>query len=50
MYIRSSPRRPNRDPNWILSNELLLYIQIKTVLRTGLWYYKEGKQYKDYMD
>ena len=23
MYIRSSPRGPNRDPNWMLSNELL---------------------------
>jgi len=21
IYIRSSPRGPNRDPNWILSNE-----------------------------
>jgi len=21
MYIRSSPRGPNRDPNWTLSNE-----------------------------
>jgi len=27
MYIRSSPRGPNRDPNRILSNELLLYIE-----------------------
>ena len=25
MYIRSSPRGPNRDPNRTLSNELLLY-------------------------
>jgi len=24
MYIRSSPRGPNRDPNRTLSNELLL--------------------------
>jgi len=24
MYIRSSPRGPNRDPNQTLSNELLL--------------------------
>ena len=27
MYIRSSPRGPNRDPNRTLSNELLLYIK-----------------------
>jgi hypothetical protein len=26
MYIRSSPRGPNRDPNRTLSNELLLFI------------------------
>ena len=26
MYIRSSPRGPNRDPNRTLSNELLLYL------------------------
>jgi hypothetical protein len=26
MYIRSSPRGPNRDPNQTLSNELLLII------------------------
>jgi len=25
MYIRSSPYGPNRDPNWTLSNELLLF-------------------------
>ena len=25
MYIRSSPRGPNRDPNRTLSNELLLF-------------------------
>ena len=24
IYIRSSPRGPNRDPNWMLSNKLLL--------------------------
>ena len=30
MYIRSSPRGPNRDPNRTLSNELLLlYILLK---------------------
>jgi len=28
MYIRSSPRGPNRDLNWTLSNELLLYSKI----------------------
>ena len=28
MYIRSSPRGPNRDPNRTLSNELLLYIKL----------------------
>ena len=28
MYIRSSPRRPNRDPNQTLSNELLLLLTI----------------------
>ena len=27
MYIRSSPRGPNRDPNRTLSNELLLIIE-----------------------
>jgi hypothetical protein len=26
MYIRSSPRGPNRDPNRTLSNELLLLL------------------------
>jgi hypothetical protein len=29
MYIRSSPRRPNRDPNRTLSNELLLLLYNK---------------------
>ena len=28
MYIRSSPRGPNRDPNRTLSNKLLLLIKI----------------------
>ena len=28
MYIRSSPRGPNRDPNRTLSNELLLLLLI----------------------
>ena len=34
MYIRSSPRGPNRDPNRTLSNELLLllYTEITRVL------------------
>ena len=35
MYIRSSPRGPNRDPNRTLSNELLLlldYLLLKKVL------------------
>ena len=31
IYIRSSPYRPNRDPNRTLSNELLLYIVYKVV-------------------
>jgi len=25
IYIRSSPRKPNRDLNWTLGNKLLLY-------------------------
>ena len=29
MYIRSSPRGPNRDPNQTLSNELLLYKRVR---------------------
>jgi hypothetical protein len=28
MYIRSSPRGPNRDPNRTLSNELLINIPL----------------------
>jgi len=33
MYIRSSPRGPNRDPNWTLSNELLLLLYIQVLLK-----------------
>ena len=35
MYIRSSPRGPNRDPNRTLSNELLLYN--KAFTKAGLY-------------
>jgi hypothetical protein len=31
MYIRSSPRGPNRDPNRTLSNELLLLYNIQVL-------------------
>jgi len=32
MYIRSSPRRPNRDPNRTLSNKLLLLLFLYIVV------------------
>ena len=36
VYIRSSPYRPNRDPNWTLSNELLLLLySAKVVILRG---------------
>jgi len=36
MYIRSSPRRPNRDLNQTLSNKLLLLIITKIAFITSL--------------
>jgi len=33
MYIRSSPRGPNRDPNRTLSNELLLIYALDSSIK-----------------
>ena len=36
MYIRSSPRGPNRDPNRTLSNELLLLLNFIKILNKNI--------------
>ena len=40
MYIRSSPRRPNRDPNQTLSNKLLLFNLNKVIYINITSYFK----------
>jgi hypothetical protein len=43
MYIRSSPRRPNRDPNRTLSNELLLLYNINNNIEVKVIVIFKGK-------
>jgi len=43
MYIRSSPRRPNRDPNRTLSNELLLLLLLLLVACNSPALYRGSK-------
>jgi len=39
VYIRSSPRGPNRDPNRTLSNELLYYVAVYLIIKLLVKYY-----------